>query len=489
VYHFSGIVGVAIDSIHGGARALVGATVTVNGTSRQATTDSAGKFRIDSVPPGDHTLALDHPALDSVGLAVATQSITMPAGRYAVVRVATPSPATVVKLLCPPEKMAMGPSAVIGRVLDADTDAPDSGARVVVYWVQTDISTTLGVHRTKKVREAYSEANGLFRICGVPATVDGKLVASRNHIATAEVPVNPQGDVLAIALLHLGTLDTTQVVASATGSGAPPLLASTAPTSAQPPGASTSSKPPPTAPSAPGATRVATAAAPGLRTGHAVISGKVTDQKGNPLPGANISVEGAAATTTTNDDGTYTLRGLPNGTQALEVRKLTFSPVRLAVDLSNRAPRVADVKLSPAPPTLATVVVEGKMDKALRDVGFTQRKQSGLGHFLTAEQIALRGPIRMTDIFQQMPGIRVNYTVDPPTLIGTRDAQGGCITYVFDGVQTPMDDAGDFDTFMDPSQVAAVEVYSSSEAPPQFSKAGQSSCTVIVIWSKTRVGG
>jgi hypothetical protein len=135
-------------------------------------------------------------------------------------------------------------------------------------------------------------------------------------------------------------------------------------------------------------------------------------------------------------------------------------------------------------------VVEGKREKALRDVGFTDRQRVGIGHYLTEAQIAMRGPVRMTDIFQQMPGIRVNYTVDPPTLVGTREAgNSGCITYVFDGIITPMDDPGDFDTFMQPGEVAAVEVYTASEAPPQFSTPGKSSCSVIVIWTKTRVGG
>ena len=219
------------------------------------------------------------------------------------------------------------------------------------------------------------------------------------------------------------------------------------------------------------------------------MSGKVTDKKGNALPGASVSVQGAAPTTTTNDAGQYVLRGLPNGTQALEIRKLLFAPARVTVDLSNRTPRTANVQLAPAPPTLATVVVEGKTEKGLRDVGFTSRQHAGIGHFVTADQIAERGAIRLTDIFSQMPGIRVNYTVDPPTLVGTRDAQGGCITYVFDGVATPMDDPGDFDSFMQPNEIAAVEVYTASEAPPQYSTPGKSSCTVIMIWTKTRVGG
>src|ERR1700689_2020124 len=50
-HHFSGVIGVAIDSIHGGP--LRAATVTIVGTKGSGVTDSLGQFRIDSgVPAG-----------------------------------------------------------------------------------------------------------------------------------------------------------------------------------------------------------------------------------------------------------------------------------------------------------------------------------------------------------------------------------------------------------------------------------------------------
>jgi hypothetical protein len=220
-----------------------------------------------------------------------------------------------------------------------------------------------------------------------------------------------------------------------------------------------------------------------------MVSGRITDQLGHAMAGADISVQGAASTTTSLEDGTYTLRGLPAGTQALVVRKVGFSPTRVAVDLSNRFPRHTDVRLVPAPPQLATVTVEGKRDRGLRNVGFSTRQRAGLGHFLTEDQIAERGPTQMTDLFTTMPGIHVDYSSGYPVLTSSRDATGGCVTYVIDGVPTPMPDPTDFNDYMRPDEVSAVEVYSPSEAPAQFQTGAQSSCAVIVIWTKTKVGG
>jgi hypothetical protein len=81
----------------------------------------------------------------------------------------------------------------------------------------------------------------------------------------------------------------------------------------------------------------------------------------------------------------------------------------------------------------------------------------------------------------------VDYSTGQPQLKGSRGAGGSCLTYVIDGVPTPMQ--GDFNDYMHPDEVAAVEVYQSSEAPAQFQASGQSDCAVVVIWTKTRVGG
>jgi Carboxypeptidase regulatory-like domain/TonB-dependent Receptor Plug Domain len=451
-HHYSGVIGVAIDSIHGGP--LRAATVTVVGTKREGVTDSLGQFRIDSILPGDYKLQLSHPLLDSIGLAIETQPIAMPLARYAVVRMSTPSQSTVLNLFCPPDKRLTGPAAVIGRVLDADTDAPATGARVVLYWTELEVSAATGVHRAPRVREATVDSSGTYRLCGTPASVQGSVRASRAGLATADVPINNQGELVTIALLHVPSPDTV-VTASA--------------------------------PAAPAGTAAAKPRTVALRTGHAVVEGRVTDPAGKPVVGAELSVAGAAPTTTTNDSGTYTLRGLPSGTQALQIRKLTYAPMQLTVDLTARTPHRTDIRMLPAPPTLTPVQVEGKREKGLRNVGFTQRQKSGLGRYLTEDQIAEKLPTVMTDIFTTIPGLMVDYSTGQPQLKGSRGAGGSCLTYVIDGVPTQMQ--GDFNDYMHPDEVAAVEVYQSSEAPAQFQSGGQSDCAVVVIWTKTRVGG
>ena len=461
----SGAVGVVGDSIHGGP--LVGAVVSIVGTDRKGTTDSTGKFRIDSIPPGNYKLNMSHPLLDSLGVVIATNEIEFPAGRYALIALATPSPTTIVNTFCPPEKQKTGPGAVIGQVRDADSDAPSTGAKVSLAWSQIMVGKEIGLHTILRQRESIVDANGAYRICGIPVGTKAAVRATFNGISTADIPVNFSENTIQLVTLHTAKPDT-----------APP---------------------PPVIDTLPSATAVASAtkvapAAPkpavvGLRTGHAMLTGHIVNAADRPLAGADVTVIGAASKTITDSTGNFFLRNLPSGTQTLLVRKVAYAPTTQPVDLSTRATSTTRVILPVAPPSLPTIKVEATgAAKGLAQVGYDHRKKMGLGHFLDREEIESKIPTYMTDIFTTMPGIRVDYSTGQPVLTGTRGTTGnGCVNYVIDG--TPYSEAtpGDINDFMHPNEVEAVEVYSDVDTPAEYQKPG-TSCTTIIVWTKTRTG-
>jgi hypothetical protein len=461
----SGAVGVVGDSIHGGP--LVGAVVELVGTNRKGTTDSTGRFRIDSIPPGAYKLTMSHPLLDSLGVAIATNEVQFPAGRYALIALATPSPTTIVNTFCPPEKRITGPGAVIGQVKDADTDQPSTGAKVSLSWSQLQVGKTIGLRQILRQRESIVDATGAYRICGVPEGTKAVVRATYSGIATADIPVNFSDGIIQLVTLHTAKPDTAP----------PPPVIDTLPTATA---VAPVTKPTPAAPKT---------AVVGLRTGHAMLTGHVVNAADRPLAGADVTVFGAASKTVTDSSGNFFLRNLPSGTQTLVVRKLAFAPTTQPVDLSTRTTGKARVVMPMAPPSLPTIKVEATgAAKGLAQVGFDQRKKMGLGHFLNREQIEERIPTYMTDIFTTMPGIRVDYSTGQPVLTGTRGTTGsGCVSYVIDG--TPYQEAtpGDLNDFMHPNEVEAVEVYSDVDTPAEFAKPGKS-CTTVVVWTKTRTG-
>ena len=62
----------------------------------------------------------------------------------------------------------------------------------------------------------------------------------------------------------------------------------------------------------------------------------------------------------------------------------------------------------------------------------------------------------------------------------------GCINYFVDGVPFQAV-GGDANDFVNPREVAGIEVYQPSMVPAQFMSSNGQSCTTIVIWTKQRV--
>ena len=105
------------------------------------------------------------------------------------------------------------------------------------------------------------------------------------------------------------------------------------------------------------------------------ITGKVTDEKGNPVANASVIVKGTTAGTTSKLDGTYSLTVPANG------RALIFS----SIDMSTEEKQIGNqseinVSLKAEDKTLSEVVVTGYG---------TQRKKEVTGNIATVKGAAV----------------------------------------------------------------------------------------------------
>jgi hypothetical protein len=451
---FGGVVGTVIDSING-VVPLVGATIKVGNTGRQAVTDSLGQFRVDSIPPGEHAVTLLHPLLDSLNIQISTRPAPFQAGQTFAVELAVPSATKVVELSCTRAWRARGPSALVGKVLDADTDKPLEGAKVTLVWQELVLAT---LRKEARVREATVAADGGYRICGLPSGLTGNIQATFNGRKTAEVGIAiDETRPLAFQSLRIGTTvvaeapaDTTRRAGSAAGSSAEP-------------------------------------APPRLR-GPARLTGRVINAAGAPVANARVDVQGTGAAALSRQDGSFGFTDLPSGTQQVVVRQLGFQPVEVPVELSGRTPKQITVTLAKPAPVLEAVAVTAERNAAgLDQVGFNRRHKSGFGYFMTTEEIENRQATRMTDLFRTIPSLRVVPSGMDYVVESARDATGGCVRYVVDGSPYQSLFAGDVDRLMPPHEVAAIEVYTGSNTPVEFQAPGSSSCTTIVMWSRFKV--
>ena len=441
--------GVAMDSLHG--EPLVGALISVEGTARLAITDSLGRFLIDSIEPGSRRVLVDHPMLDTLGISLVTPAMTIGANELTRTVIPVPTGEFLVNLFCPAARRALGPGALVGRVREPDSDSAAVGARVSLVWYDPDppgLPANLRVtKKPPRVREATVGADGTYRLCGLPDKYEGKLQAQRKDGgATAEVTVTQDGGLLALRSMSVAALPTVAVKDSS--------------------GATVLQQP----------------------RGTARVFGKVVNRNGAPVAGARVGLMGTSAATLTRANGDFVLDSLPAGTQALVVRQIGYRPTELAVDLSSRTPARVTVQLGMFVPELSPVEVVSRRDEGLQKVGFLDRKRtSASGYFMGPDQLEKRNAMKFTDILRSTPGIRVSEQNGQATVTSTRSAQSnGCVTMYVDGAQWQQLEPGDLDSFVQPNEVAAIEVYSGASVPPQFSQAGQS-CAAVVVWTKTRV--
>lgn len=92
------------------------------------------------------------------------------------------------------------------------------------------------------------------------------------------------------------------------------------------------------------------------------VTGKVTDEQGNPLSNVSVVVRGSTTGTTTKADGTYSLN-VPAGAKALVFSSVDMSPVELAIGTGE-----VNATLKNEDKTLAEVVVTGYGTQRKRDV-------------------------------------------------------------------------------------------------------------------------
>lgn len=143
------------------------------------------------------------------------------------------------------------------------------------------------------------------------------------------------------------------------------------------------------------------------RTGR--IVGRVIDEAGHPVPGAQIGLATSSATTTAGIDGRYTLLNIVPGVVALSVRAIGFSPKTVSGVVVPEGGVVSqDIVL-----TAQTMEVEGISVTSEAERGTVaaaldeQRNAAGVVNAITAEQIARSPDSDAGQAVQRVSGVTV----------------------------------------------------------------------------------
>ena len=211
------------------------------------------------------------------------------------------------------------------------------------------------------------------------------------------------------------------------------------------------------------------------------LNGVVRQINGEPIAGAQIQID--LTTVLSGTDGAFQIRYPIRAAFVVRVRKIGFLPAEIRIGESG-PPDLLEVSLRPVAQRLPSVVV--RADSAatsahLRE--FDRRHRSGMGTYLTADDIKLRRAGNAVDLFRNVPGVNVDTRGIGQAMIRFRGQDCDPLVWV-DGY---MLSAGFFDPgSINPDDIVGVEMYRGvATIPPELRGAGsKGTCGVIAIWTK-----
>ena len=145
----------------------------------------------------------------------------------------------------------------------------------------------------------------------------------------------------------------------------------------------------------------------------AEISGQITDNNGNPISEATISVKGMKRAVRTKGNGYFTLSELPSGETTILVHAIGYAAQQRTLKLTNKSFQGVDFVLQERSDALPTVDVMGRREQSYKNsVSFVGTKTATALkdvpqsiNYVTKELILDQGAITVNDVVRNMSGV------------------------------------------------------------------------------------
>ena len=230
------------------------------------------------------------------------------------------------------------------------------------------------------------------------------------------------------------------------------------------------------------------------------LIGEVLDARTErPVVAATVSVVSGPSTTATNRRGSFVLSGVPVGVHELAVRHLGYAPLSHVVSVSRGITTEVEIGLVPDPVEMEPIVATATRPRRLEVGGFYERKYWGElvggGTYLTAADIERRGPVLISHMIADEPGIRLGncrLRRSSCMLVNTRVrsefSPDGCpLSFYLDNTRVRGlggRDGQTIDDLVRPHEIAGVEIYRNAASLPGEFAGSDSQCGIVAIWTK-----
>jgi hypothetical protein len=338
------VAGVVVDSLSGDGVSL--ARLRLAGTALVAQSNASGAFQFDDVLPGNYTIEVRTPSLDSV--TAVSQAVVVVTSSISSLRIRVPTGQQIAGSLCGSSRME-APGIVLGVVsIRGDTLVP-AGIRVTAEWQQPYMKVEGGntiIGKRSKWAEARADERGRYRVCGVPVNFKFTMRAESDSASAVDTITIPAGGRMARMNLALDR-----------------------------------------------------AASRG-----AVFAGTVVaDSASVPLPDAEVLVPGLNRRVVTNERGAFRMADIPAGTHQVEVRRRGYTLASAAIEFAANQTQHRKIVMQPGVLEEPPPVVNERNLVA----SFEENRRAGRGFFLTREEMGRVGSRRMSDILTRVPGSNV----------------------------------------------------------------------------------
>lgn len=408
-------------TVHDSLRAkapLGGVVVVLLGANRRATTDADGRFEFSGVPLGAATVAFAAPWLDSLALPPLQATVEVRAAGVASAMLATPSRRAYQLAVCG-VALADNEGILLGELRSPD-GAEVAGVPVGAKWYETRIGTGQ-FERVVRASLDSSNAAGFYTLCGVPTDAEVALVAASDSIASGEIVLGLNGS--------------------------------------------------------PIARRDLTVASAALTVR---VRGRLLGADSSGLAGATVALAGdSSRSARTDSGGRFLLPAVPRRSSQLVARALGFVPSLIAIDPVGDDLELEDEALQKVPYDLSTVTVTGEAVTA-NQLQFEVRRERGIGFFIPDSALSRIPVVNSNVISAMIPRTAVQQSRQGP-MIQLRRGSGFCRPRFFiDAYDNGNISAEEEGSLM--ARAKRVEVYTASNAPPQFNDFD--GCGVIVVWTR-----
>ena len=410
---------------------------------RSATTDSRGRYRVDSIAPGEYFATFFHPVVDSLAVQAPVRRVMLGARDPEQVDLGVPAAERIIAALCPGLPPFDSSAVIVGEVRDSDTGMPLPNVNVVAQWVDLIVAGRFRVERQNA--QTTTGTSGSYALCGLPSGGEISLDARSEGRVTGRLEVALPARSIVRRDLTVGEGSTFVTLAGEVTEGR---------------------------------VRMDT-----LLRGPARLSGTVLNESGRPVTDAIVEVWRTGLSARTDSSGHFDIASLPVGTHALEVRRIGFAPQQMPVHLASRTPTTVNVVLEKPVRMLDAVRVSARTLYSRRQSEIEQRRRHGFGHFIMRDELERSASSRVTDVLRRVPGVRVHTSrgSDLVTFARGESVSGPCRPTVYmDGHKLGTGENLDFLATV--NSLEAIEVYSSAaQAPAEYWGGG---CGSIVLWTR-----